>query len=81
MAKYYIAGGDLRRIISFSGTAKNAAKIAVNEFVDRNRDDTSKTLTTSVGVSQRGFRDPESKRSYSMDDAVYFEVMDIIEID
>lgn len=81
MAKYYIAGGDLRRVMSFSGTAKNAARIAVNEFVQDNRDDPSKTLTTSVGVSQIGFRDPESKKSYPRDDAVYFEVMDIIEID
>jgi hypothetical protein len=81
MAKYYIAGGDLRRIMSFSGTARNAAKIAVNEFVSENKDDPSKTITTSVGVSQRGFRDPEIKKSYPSDDAVYFEVMDIIEID
>lgn len=80
MAKYYIASGDLEKIISTNLSPKMACKRAIEEFIDEHRYDKNKSVATSIGISQKGFRHPDSKVKRNLDDAVYFEVLDIVEL-
>lgn len=79
MAKYYIVSGDLRKIVSTNMSPKMACKVALEDFIENNRHDKEKSVSTDIVISQKGFRCSDGKVQYKYDDAVYYDVLDIVD--
>lgn len=78
--KYYIKSGDLEKIISTDVFPKYAAKMALEQFMKENEGSTEKSVCTTISVSERGFRDTESKSVVRNDDVLKFDVAEIIDL-
>lgn len=77
--KYYIKSGDLETIISTNRSPILAAKYALEQFMTEYSGCDDKSVCPIISVSERGFRDPESRNAKNNSDTTYFDITEIID--